>query len=157
MKTLYDIIEPDGERKARAAGRCSYVTAAQVQCYLDAVGGSTYCILHGGASTFAESDAIKMIGQQLIVLGVAAVSLLREALLFGDDKQARIAFGLLDRIGFGPQSKVTVDESRRDLSMLNYAELVHELEVLTSQAREEANKRMDGTLDMMPVAGRRTH
>lgn len=60
----------------------------------------------------------------------------------GDGKiRVAAALGILDRCGFGPQSKITVDDNREDLSSLSREQLAARAAQIARQLLEEEQER----------------
>jgi hypothetical protein len=100
--------------------------------------------LNGNARLLTKSD----MKTRLLKLAPKAFGALEDELLSGDGKvRVMAATAILDRCGFGPQSKLTLEDNREDLSSLSKAELAARAAQIARQILEED---MEGPAHKMP-------
>lgn len=70
--------------------------------------------------------------------------------LFADDEKVQVqaALGILDRCGYGPQSKMTIEDEREDLSSLSSAELAARALQLARQVQEQEQQADNPAFDV---------
>lgn len=89
---------------------------------------------NGNARLLTKSD----MKTRMVKLAPKAFWALEEELLSGDGKvRVMAATAILDRCGFGPQSKLTIDDNREDLSSLSSAELAARAAQIARQLLEQ--------------------
>jgi hypothetical protein len=137
------------------------------QCRRAAIKGGTVCTTHGGAAPQVQKSA----KQRLLDLADPAIAALAKIVRDDDTDDAvrvRAALGILDRVGYGPGSKISLDFSkfdevmaevlvdRSDLTAIEGGGGLGDLSELqhASDARSEAWSEYDAEDDQRATSGR---
>lgn len=121
--------EPDALRQCTAHNRLGD------RCKNPPIRGGTVCHMHGGKTPLARKAA----KERLLAMVEPAFQVLREALASEDETNAiRAAKIILDRAGFGPQSKVVVVDEREDLKNMTSEELAAKAQAIALELQANA-------------------
>jgi len=109
--------------------QCVEVTRNGHRCKLPAMSETDTCFRH---TTSADQ---KLIARRMVNLAEPAVQMLYDALRFADYATGvKAAAILLDRVGFGPTRKLTIDDQRKkDFGTMSDDELFERLDELRAQ------------------------
>ena len=115
--------------------QCSGHNRLGERCKNRPIIGGLVCHMHGGGTPLAKKQA-KM---RLLAMVEPAFAVLIDAMQSQDEAIAvRAAKIVLDRAGFGPSSKVVVQDEREDYSNLSREELARRAEEIARELRDDA-------------------
>jgi hypothetical protein len=126
--------DPPGVHQCRGSNRLGE------RCKRRPIPGGFVCVLHGGAAPLVKAQAKK----RLLAMVEPAFQVLLDAMQSQDENVAvRAAKIVLDRAGFGPQSKVVVQDDREDLSRLSKTELAERARRIAEELQADAEDVID--------------
>lgn len=115
--------------------QCTATVKDGSRCKKNPCYGSNVCEVHGGATPLGKTEAKR----KLLLLVEPALAALEKALACEDwPVVVRAATVLLDRAGFGPTSKLIVENEVVDFSELSEEQLVQRAQTLTAHFQEQA-------------------